>query len=53
MKKLLLDNKELFNKIDKQEREMTRHDEDLKNIFIILKKLLHDPYPIKNKIVYE
>ena len=53
MKKLLLDNKELFIKIDKLEREMTRHDEDLKNIFIVLKKLLQDSDPIKNKIVYE
>ena len=64
MKQLLLDNKELFIKIDKLEREMTRHDEDSKNIFIIFKKLVQDPNPvkeiqlvspiqIKNKIIYE
>ena len=47
MKELLLDNKELFIKIDKLERDMTRHDEDLKNIFIILKKLVQDPNPVK------
>ena len=47
MKQLLLHDKELFIKIDKLEREMTRHDEDLKNIFILLKKLLQDPDPIK------
>lgn len=47
MKVLLLDNKELFIKIDKLERDMTRHDEDLKNIFIILKKLVQDPNPVK------
>ena len=47
MKQLLLYNKEWFMKIDKLEREMTRHDENLKNIFIILKKLVQNPNPVK------
>ena len=47
MKQLLLDNKELFLKIEKIERKLTEHDKDLQNIFIILKKLLIAPEPIK------
>ena len=40
MKQLLLDNKELFLKIEKIENKLTAHDKDLQNIFAILKKLL-------------
>jgi len=47
MKQLLLDNKELFLKIEKIERKLTEHDTDLQNIFIILKKLLQAPEPTK------
>ena len=47
MKQILLDNKELFIKIDNLEKKMTAHDEDLKNIFIILKKLLQEPNTVK------
>jgi len=47
MKQLLLDNKELFLKIEKIERKLTEHDKDLQNIFTILKKLLPNPDPVK------
>lgn len=47
MKQMLIDNKELFIKIDKLEKKMMGHDEDLKNVFIILKKLLQKPKRIK------
>ncbi len=47
MKQLLMDNKELFLKIEKIERKLTAHDTDLQNIFTILKKLLQDPDPGK------
>ena len=47
MKQLLLDNKELFLKIEKIERKLTEHDKDLQNIFTILKKLLQAPEPVK------
>ena len=43
MKQLLIDNKELFIKIEKLEKQLMGHDEDLKNIFVILKKLLQKP----------
>ena len=45
MKQMLLDNKELFLKIEKIERKLTEHDTDLQNIFTILKKLLQVPEP--------
>lgn len=47
MKQMLLDNKELYSKIEKIERKLTDHDKDLQNIFIILKKLLQVPDPVK------
>ena len=37
MKQLLLENKELFLKIEKVEKQLTNHDKDLHNIFTILK----------------
>jgi hypothetical protein len=40
MKQLLLENKELFLKIEKVEKQLTNHDKDLQNIFTILKKLI-------------
>jgi hypothetical protein len=49
MKQLLIDNKELFIKIEKLEKQLMGHDEDLKNIFIILKKLLQNPETVQRK----
>jgi hypothetical protein len=43
MKQLLLENKELFLKIEKVEKQLTNHDKDLQNIFTILKKLISIP----------
>lgn len=40
MKALLFDNKELWNKIEKIERHLVKHDEEIKVIFEYLKKLL-------------
>jgi ORF6N domain len=51
MKQMLLDNKELFLKIEKIERKLTEHDKDLQNIFTILKKLLQAPDPVKRNPV--
>jgi len=43
MKQLLHENKELFSKIEKVEKQLTNHDKDLQNIFTILKKLISIP----------
>ncbi len=51
MKQLIFDNKELFNKIEKIENKLTQHDDELKNIFAILKKLLQTPKPIKRNAI--
>ena len=58
MKQLLLNNKELYLKIKRIENKLTVHDEDIQNIFVILRKLLQPPttkrktigfpYPNKN-----
>ena len=50
MKQLLLDNKDLYLKIERIENKLTAHDEDIQNIFVILKKLLQPP-PIKRKAI--
>jgi len=50
MKQLLLDNKDLYLKIERIENKLTAHDEDIQNIFVILKKLLQPP-PIKREII--
>lgn len=47
MKQLIFDNKDLFQKIEKIEQKLTAHDEDIHNVFIILKKLLQQPQQIK------
>ena len=47
MKQLLLENKELFSKIEKVEKQLTDHDKDLQNIFTILKKLISLPESTK------
>ena len=47
MKQLLLENKELFLKIEKVEKQLTDHDKDLQNIFTILKKLISLPESTK------
>ena len=40
MKQLLFDNKELWNKIEKIEHHLVKHDEEIKIVFQYLKKLL-------------
>jgi DNA-binding PadR family transcriptional regulator len=40
MKQLLFDNKELWNKIEKIEHHLVKHDEEIKTVFQYLKKLL-------------
>lgn len=47
MKQALLENKDLFLKIEKIENKLTAHDQDLQNIFTVLKKLLQTPEPVK------
>jgi len=43
MKQILLENKALFLKIEKVEKQLTGHDKELQNIFTILKKLISIP----------
>ncbi len=40
MKQLLFDNKELWNKIEKIEQHLVKHDDEIKLVFEYLKKLL-------------
>lgn len=54
MKQLIFDNKELFQKIEKVEKKLIAHDEDIQNIFLILKKLLQPPTAskqVKRKVI--
>jgi len=48
MKQALLDNKELFLKIERIEKKLAGHDEEIQTVFKVLKKLL-EPKPIVRK----
>ncbi|WP_153797603.1 ORF6N domain-containing protein [Foetidibacter luteolus] len=50
MKQLILENKEILLQIEKIEKKLTDHDEDLKAIFSILKKLINKPERKRNPI---
>jgi len=50
MKELLITNKEILLQLEKIERKLTSHDEDISMIFQYLKKLLHPVYPPRRKI---
>jgi len=50
MKELLLTNKEILVQLEKIERKLTGHDEDISRIFQCLKKLLNPIYPPRPKI---
>ncbi len=40
MKQLILDNKDLWMKIEKIEQHLVKHDEEIKTVFAYLKKLI-------------
>lgn len=50
MKKLVLDNKDLWNKIEKIEQQLVKNDEELKTVFAYLKKLLVQDNKPRNPI---
>lgn len=50
MKTLLVTNKEILLQLEKIERKLTGHDEDISKIFQCLKKLLNPVYPPRPKI---
>jgi lipopolysaccharide biosynthesis regulator YciM len=50
MKQILLDNKELWLKIEKIEQKLIKNDEEVKTIFKILKQLLVQEQKPRNEI---
>ncbi len=50
MKQLLLTHKDIVLQLEKIERKLTGHDEDIALIFEYLKQLLNPPQPARNKI---
>lgn len=50
MKELILDNKDLWMKIEKIEQHLVKHDADLKTVFVYLKKLLIQENKPRNPI---
>lgn len=50
MKELILDNKDLWMKIEKIEQHLIKHDADLKTVFVYLKKLLIQENKPRNPI---
>jgi len=51
MKQLLIDNKDLYLKIEKIENKLAANDEDIQKIFSSLKELLESPAPVKRKVI--
>ncbi len=50
MRELLLTHKDILLQLEKIERKLTGHDEDIQLIFQYLKKLLNPPQPPRRKI---
>jgi len=50
MRELLLTHKDILLQLEKIEKKLTGHDEDIALIFQYLKKLLHSPQPPRPKI---
>ena len=50
MRELLLTHKDILLQLEKMEKKLTRHDEDIALIFEYLKQLLNPPQPPRNKI---
>ena len=50
MKQAILENKEIWLQMEKIEKKLTGHDEDLKAVFSILKKLIEKPNPKRTPI---
>ena len=53
MKEMLLTNKDILLKMEKIERKLTEHDEDIKLIFEYLKKLLNPPQEPRKRIGFK
>ena len=50
MRELLLTHKDILLQVEKMEKKLTGHDEDIQLIFQYLKQLLNPPPPPRNKI---
>lgn len=50
MRELLLTHKDILLQLEKMEKKLTGHDEDIALIFQYLKKLLNPPQPPRHKI---
>jgi hypothetical protein len=50
MRELLLTHKDILLQLEKMERKLTGHDEDIALIFQYLKQLLNPPQPPRRKI---
>ena len=50
MRELMMSNKEILLQLEKAEKKLTKHDEDITLIFQYLKKLLNPPQPSRERI---
>lgn len=53
MRELLLTHKDILLQLEKMEKKLTGHDDDIALIFQYLKQLLHPPQPPRNKIGFK
>jgi ORF6N domain len=50
MREMLMTHKDILLQLEKMEKKLTGHDENINLIFQYLKKLLNPPQPVRNKI---
>jgi hypothetical protein len=53
IREAILSNKDILSKIDKLEKKVYKNDDDIRNIFIVLKQLLIPPSPPRKKIGFK
>jgi anthranilate phosphoribosyltransferase len=53
MKEILSTNKDVLIQMQKVEKKLTAHDEDIKTIFAVLKKLINPPQEPRQRIGFK
>ena len=53
MREMLMTHKDILLQLEKMEKKLTGHDENISLIFRYLKKLLNPPQPVRNKIGFK
>lgn len=53
MKEILLNHKEILLKLEKLEKKVGKHDQDIELIFQVIRRLVNEPKPPKKRIGFK